>query len=44
VNPIVLGQEHHRGPGRGFDRVLPRRRFTGIRPYSMLLARPAQLA
>jgi nucleotide-binding universal stress UspA family protein len=44
VDLIVLGQEHHRGPGQGFRSSVAEKVIHQHPPYSILLARPAQPA
>jgi nucleotide-binding universal stress UspA family protein len=44
VDLIVLGEEHHRGPGRGFRSSVAERVIHQHPPYSILLARPSQPA
>jgi nucleotide-binding universal stress UspA family protein len=40
VDLIVLGHEHHRGPGRGFRSSVAEQVIHQHPPYSILLARP----
>ncbi|HEY3262165.1 MAG TPA: universal stress protein [Pseudonocardiaceae bacterium] len=40
VDLIVLGHEHHRGPGRGFRSSVAEHVIHQHPPYSILLARP----
>jgi nucleotide-binding universal stress UspA family protein len=40
VDLIVLGHEHHRGPGRGFRSSVAEKVIHEHPPYSILLARP----
>jgi len=42
VDLIVLGHEHHRGPGRGFRSSVAEHVIHQHPPYSILLARPPQ--
>jgi nucleotide-binding universal stress UspA family protein len=42
VDLIVLGQEHHHGPGRGFRSSVAEKVVHEHPPYSILLARPSQ--
>jgi nucleotide-binding universal stress UspA family protein len=44
VDLIVLGQEHHRGPGQGFRSSVAEKVIHKHPPYSILLARPTQPA
>jgi nucleotide-binding universal stress UspA family protein len=44
VDLIVLGEEHHRGPGRGFRSSVAEKVIHQHPPYSILLARPAPIA
>jgi nucleotide-binding universal stress UspA family protein len=44
VDLIVLGHQHHRGPGRGFRSSVAEHVIHQHPPYSILLARPPQSA
>jgi nucleotide-binding universal stress UspA family protein len=44
VDLIVLGHQHHRGPGRGFRSSVAEQVIHQHPPYSILMARPPQPA